>query len=433
MLGGPTFVRSDWLERQPAPGPSLRRQRRPGTVGGMKQGGLPRVAVTSKGAARLRAGEPWAWRSDVSRPAGAAGDGGAGAEEADVVMVVDPRGTPLGTAFFAPASQIPLRLWDPAGAQYTDAELRRRLAAAHERRRALAGAAEAYRLVHAEADRLPGLIVDRYADAVVVQTLCAAMDRREAAVVAALRDLLAPRLIVARDDGAARDFEGLPRRRGVLHGGAPTQVTYREGDVSFTVDLLEDAKTGGFLDQRENHLRARAFARGAALDAFTYHGGFALQLARGCDSVLAFDESAAAVDRARANATQNGLRNVECRVANAFDVLPRLEAAGERFDVVALDPPALAKRRGALTAAERGYRELNLRGLRLLRPGGVLITCSCSAQMTPARFEAMLAAAAGQAGRAVQVLERRGAAEDHPVLLGVPATEYLKCWILRAL
>jgi 23S rRNA (cytosine1962-C5)-methyltransferase len=219
----------------------------------------------------------------------------------------------------------------------------------------------------------------------------------------------------------------------VLHGAGPTRVDYTEGDVRFTADLLEDAKTGGFLDQRENHLRARAFARGAALDAFAYHGGFALHLARGCDRVLALDESAAAIDRARANAVASGLRNVECRVANAFDVLRQLEGQGARFDVVVLDPPALAKRRGALAAAERGYRELNLRGLRLLREDGVLVTCSCSAQMTPPRFEAMLAEAAGLAGRPVQVLERRGAAADHPVLLGVPATEYLKCWILRAL
>ena len=393
----------------------------------MKPGALPRVAVTSHGAARLRAGEPWVWRSDVSLPREP------GDPEADLVAVVDPRGKPLGTAFFAPASQIPLRVWDPEGAPFADEELRRRLRDAAARRGRLAGEAEAYRLVHAEADRLPGLIVDRYGDALAVQLVSAAMDRRQDAVVAALRDLFAPRLVVGRNDGAARDFEGLPRHKERLSGDGPTRVTYREGDVRFTVDLLEDAKTGGFLDQRENHLRARAFAYGAALDAFTYQGGFALHLARGCERVLALDESAAAIARARENATASGLANVEWRVANAFDLLRQLEADGTRFDVVVLDPPALAKRRGPLAAAVRGYRELNLRGLRLLRPGGVLVTCSCSAQMTPPRFEEMLGEAAALARRSVQVLERRGAAADHPVLLGVPATEYLKCWILRAL
>jgi 23S rRNA (cytosine1962-C5)-methyltransferase len=394
----------------------------------MKPAGLPRVAVSSHGAARLRAGEPWVWRSDVTPPRAA------GAEtDADLVAVVDPRGKPLGTAFFAPDSPIPLRVWGPGVTPYTDEELRRRLRDAHDRRRATAAAAAAYRVAHAEADGLPGLIVDRYADALVVQTLCAAMDRREAAVVAALRDLFAPRLVVLRNDGAARDFEGLPRRKGVVHGAGPTRVTYAEGEVRFTVDLLEDAKTGGFLDQRENHLRTRRYAHGTGLDAFTYHGGFALHLARGCEHVLALDESAPAIERARANAADNGLTHVECRVANAFDALRELEGQGTRYDVVVLDPPALAKRRGPLTAAERGYRELNLRGLRLLRPGGVLVTCSCSAQMTPTRFEGVLVEAAGLAGRPVQVLERRGAAADHPVLLGVPATEYLKCWILRAL
>jgi 23S rRNA (cytosine1962-C5)-methyltransferase len=393
----------------------------------MKPGALPRVAVTSHGAARLRAGEPWVWRSDVVLPREP------GAAEADVVTAVDPRGKPLGTAFFAPGSQIPLRVWDAAGAPYTDEELRRRLRDAAARRLPLAGEAAAYRLVHAEADRLPGLVVDRYGDALSLQLLSAATDRREGPIVAALCDLFGPRLVVGRNDGGAREFEGLPRRKGRLAGEGPTRVTYREGDVRFTVDLLEDAKTGGFLDQRENHLRAAGFAHGTALDAFSYQGGFALHLARRCDHVLALDESAAAVERARENAAANGLPNVECRVGNAFDVLRQLEADGARFDVVVLDPPALAKRRGALAAAVRGYRELNLRGLRLLRPGGVLVTCSCSQQMTPPRFDEMLGEAAALARRPVQVLERRGAAADHPVLLGVPATEYLKCWILRAL
>jgi 23S rRNA (cytosine1962-C5)-methyltransferase len=385
---------------------------------------LPQVKVTPRAAERLRAGQPWAFGPEIAvAPAG----------DPDVVEVVDPRGRSLGTALWATGAQLPVRLWDPDGGPCDRAALAGRLAAAIARRATVAPGADGCRLCHAEADRLPGLIVDRYGDALVVQTLARAMDRREAEIAEILAELCAPRLIVARDDAAARDFEGLPRRKGLLLGEPPARAIYHEGAATFEVDLIEDAKTGGFLDQRENHARAQVYGRGLALDAFTYHGGFALALAPGCDRVLAIDESAAAAARARANAAASGLGNVEVEVANAFDALRRLETAGRRFDVVVLDPPALAKRSGALAAAERGYRELNLRALRLLGPGGILITCSCSARVTAAGFEEILAAAARVAGRAVQVLERRGAAADHPGLLGLPATEYLKCFVLRAL
>jgi 23S rRNA (cytosine1962-C5)-methyltransferase len=385
---------------------------------------LPEVKVTARAAERLRRGQPWVRAAEnAGQPAG----------EPEVVVIIDPRGRRLGTGLYAPQSPLPVRLWDPAGGPFDRVSLRARMAAAIQRRARLAPGAEGVRLCHAEADLVPGLIVDRYGDALTIQTLCRTMDRWEPAIAELLVELLHPRLIVARDDAAARDFEGLPRRTGILHGAPPARARYREGRALFEVDLLEDAKTGGFLDQRENHARVGMLARGAGLDAFTYHGGFALSLAQGCERVLALDENVAAIARARENAARSGLTSVEFQVANAFDALRRLEAEGRRYDIIVLDPPALAKRQSAPAAAARGYRELNLRALRLLRPESTLVTCSCSARISPAQFEEILEQSASLAGRAVQVLERRGAAADHPGLLGVPSTEYLKCFVLQVI
>ena len=406
-------------------GPSL------STVSSVRSSLLPTVVLTPRGAARVRDGEPWVSRADVASlpTGGAAVDEGAG----DVVRLSDPRGKVLGTGLYSAKAPVAVRVWDKGGDPLSREELAARCAAARDLRRMVAQGAEAFRLVHAEADRLPGLIVDRYGDALVVQTLCPAMDRRLPFLTEVLRELVAPRLIVLRNDGSARDFEGLPRTKELLWGSGPTTVTYREGDVRFTVDLLLDAKTGAFLDQRENHLVARRYARGRGLDVFTYHGGFALHLARACDSVFAVDESQAAIERALANLKGNGLSNVRFQVADAFQELARLDAAGEQFDTVVLDPPALAKRRTSPAMALRAYRDLNVRGLRLTRPGGILVTCSCSGQISREDFEAMLVRAASNVRRTIQILERRGAAADHPVLLGLPSTEYLKCFVLRVL
>jgi 23S rRNA (cytosine1962-C5)-methyltransferase len=384
------------------------------------------VTVTSRGAARLRGGHPWVYAEDIAR-ADAAGD---------VVRVVDGRGAALGTALWAAGARLPLRLLSREAVTLDAGLVEARVRAADELRRRMLPGADAYRVVHAEADGLPGLVVDRYADVCVMQTAARAMDAREAEIADVVARVCGARLVVARDDSSARDFEGLPRRRGVLRGEGATSVSYHDAGSVFTVDVLADGKTGGFLDQAENHARAATYvpAGAEALDAFTYHGGFALALARGgAKSVLALDEAAPAVERARANAERNALPQVRVEQANAFDRLRALEGEGRTFDVVVIDPPALAKRKSAFGAADRAYKELNLRALRLAKAGGIVVTCSCSGKLSPEGFGAIVAEAARDAGRTVQLLERRGAGRDHPPLLGVPETEYLKCWILRVL
>jgi 23S rRNA (cytosine1962-C5)-methyltransferase len=378
---------------------------------------MPTVTLSARGAARVRSGHPWVFAADVTSAAG----------EGDVARVVDGRGAFLGTALWAAGAQLPVRMLSREEVTLDGEFLRTRIGRALSRRKSR----DAFRVVHGEADLLPGLIVDRYADVAVVQTAARAMDAREEEIARLLMELLNVRLVVARDDGSARDFESLPRRKGVLAGEGATRAQYHDAGNLVEVDVLEDGKTGGFLDQVENHARAGEFARGEGLDAFTYHGGFALALARGgCTRVLALDEAAPQVARARANVERNRL-GVDVEQANAFDKLRRLESEGRRFDIVVLDPPALAKRQSG--AHERAYKELNLRGLRLLNAGGVLVTCSCSGKMTPAAFGDILADAARDVGRPVQLIERRGAASDHPPLVGVPETEYLKCFILRVL
>jgi 23S rRNA (cytosine1962-C5)-methyltransferase len=384
------------------------------------------VTVTARGAARLRGGHPWVYAEDVAR----------GEATSDVVRVVDGRGALLGTALWAPGARLPLRLLARTEVTFDAALVEARVRAADELRKRILPGADAYRVVHAEADGLPGLVVDRYGDVCVLQTAARAMDAREGEIAEVVARVCGARLVVARDDSSARDFEGLPRRRGVVRGDGTTRVEYHDAGSVFAVDVLADGKTGGFLDQAENHARVATYvpAGAEALDAFTYHGGFALALARGgAKSVLALDEAAPAAERARENAARNGLSQVRVEQANAFDRLRALEGEGRSFDVVVIDPPALAKRKSAFGAAERAYKELNLRALRLARAGGIVVTCSCSGKLSPEAFGAIVADAARDAGRAVQLLERRGAGRDHPPLLGVPETEYLKCWILRVL
>jgi 23S rRNA (cytosine1962-C5)-methyltransferase len=396
------------------------------------------VSVTERGRARILARHPWLFRQDVARgPATDAGDGGPA-----IVRVVDARGHLLGFATWAARAKIALRMLSVQEKTQRDeapplptlrALVQARLVAARARRGGVAMERDALRIVHGESDNLPGLFIDVYADVAVVQTTSVAMDAALAEIAPLIQADLKLRLVVERNDGSARDFEGLPRRRQILCGEGPTVVTYRLGPNQLEADLMEDGKTGGFLDQADNHATVAALApRGAsALDAFTYHGGFALALARRGGAVHANDEDARAVQRTRANASANDLGNLRVTQGNAFDLLRQLEAEGKSFDVVVVDPPALAKRKSEAGAADRAYKELVLRGFRLTNPGGLTVACSCSGRMSRDRWDEIVAEAAADAGRRVQVLARLGAGRDHPELLGVPETAHLKCWIMR--
>jgi 23S rRNA (cytosine1962-C5)-methyltransferase len=424
----------------------------------------PTVKIGSRGRARLAGGHPWIYRQDVL--AGPERD--ARTDGPALVLVTDERTRPIGIATWSADSPVALRILDrlnsplPAtraprsgggrgGGEGPEAPnggegqgeglpdlvqlVENRIEQAQARRSGLALDRDAFRVVHGESDALPGLFIDVYADAAVMQTTSVAMNAHRKPIAAIAQKLLGVRLVIARDDGSARDFEGLPRNREILCGSGSAKITYRLGSNRLTADLLTDSKTGGFLDQADNHALVAALAPEGArcLDAFTYHGGFALALARKGGAVLATDEDAQAVARTSANATRNGLPNLTARQANAFDLLRSLEAERERFDVVVLDPPALAKRKSSDNAAERAYREIILRGLRLAVPDGLVVACSCSGRISREQFDHIVAEASADSGRAVQILARMGAGRDHPELVGVPETGHLKCWILRAL
>jgi 23S rRNA (cytosine1962-C5)-methyltransferase len=382
------------------------------------------VVVNRKGQARVERGHPWVFRSDVVK------DGGA--QPGALVRVAGPRGEPLGFAFWSSRSEIRLRMVE-RGEALGAGWLRERIARALAWRTTVAAGAEAYRVVHGEGDGLPSLVVDRYGDYLSLQTLSQGTERLKPEIVSALVELVTPRGIVERNDPKVRTLEGLEQTVSVLHGDVPEVVEVSEGDVRLGVDLRKGQKTGLFLDQRENHLAARRYAKGRVLDAFCYDGGFALQVAREADAVTAVDLSAEALARVQANAARNGITNVTTRDANVFDLLHELDQRAERFDTVILDPPAFAKSKDAVEKAARGYNEINRRALRILKPGGCLVTCSCSYHVHEDDFEAILAAAAADARATVTVVEKRRQARDHPVVLGVPETYYLKCLVLRRL
>ena len=382
------------------------------------------VTITHRGEERVRSGHPWIYRSDIAE---------ARAEAGATVRVVGQRGRPVGQALYSDRSEIALRLLT-RGPEVADLALwRSRLEEAIRFRDTLAIDATAYRLVHGEADRLPSLIVDRYGDYLVLQALSQGVDRLVPEITQLLVDILHPPGILARNDPRVRLLEGLEQRVEVLHGTVPEAIEVREGQVTSLVDPYRGQKTGMFLDQRENRVAASQYARGRMLDAFSYTGGFALALAPKCDEVLAVDISEDAVARIRVNAERNGLPQVQARAMNVFDELRELERRGERFDTIVLDPPAFAKNKASIPKALSGYKEINLRALKLLEPGGFLITCSCSYNVSEGDFADVLASAAVDAHAEVAVVEKRMQARDHPVLMTVPETYYLKCFILRKL
>jgi 23S rRNA (cytosine1962-C5)-methyltransferase len=384
------------------------------------------VRINRKGTNRIASGHPWIFSSDVLDRGEAAGG--------EAVVVVGPSGNvTLGTAHYSSASQISLRMLSDRKESIDRAFFLRRLTQAEAYRKRVVAESEAYRLVHGEGDQLPGLVIDRYGDYFTLQTLDQGMDRAKLEIVSCLEELFGPRGMVERNDVAVRKREELPLETNVLSGEVPEMVAVTMNGLKLHADLLHGQKTGIFLDQRENYLAAARYARGRALDCFTSTGGFALHMAARCDSVEAVDSSESALRAARLNAEANGMSNVELREADVFELLAGYASAHRRFDMVVLDPPAFAKARQNLDAAVRGYREINRRALEMLAAGGILVTCSCSHHLSEAALLEIVASAALDTGKKLRVVERRMQSQDHPVLLTVPETLYLKCLILEVI
>lgn len=382
------------------------------------------AVVSPKGAKRWASGHPWIYRSDVIRRPD---------EPAGVVPVTDTRGRQLGSALWSPTSEISLRLLEAGSRPVDPAWWRTRIARALARRAPLPAVASAFRLIHGEADGLPSLICDRYDRWLVVQLMSAGLESQREHIVAALLELARPDGILARNDVPLRTREALPLQVELLAGDVPREIEVVEHGVRYLAAPWEGQKTGAFLDQRENRAFVAGITRGRALDCFSYHGSFALHLATRAEHVVALDISAAALQRAGENAARNGLTNIELREANAFDYLKEEVQRGARFDTIVLDPPAFAKSRSALPAALRGYKEINLRAMRLLSPGGLLFTASCSFHMTKPLFLEMLQAAAADSGRRIALREIRGQPLDHPEVLTIPETGYIKGALVEAL
>jgi 23S rRNA (cytosine1962-C5)-methyltransferase len=382
------------------------------------------VVISPRGFERLRSGHLWVYRSDVRS---------ARAEPGAVVRLVDERGNFAGRAFYSDQSQISIRLLTREDVAIDRAFLTARIRRAAAYRDLVVENSQACRLVYSEADLLPSVIIDRYGDYFVLQTLSQASDRLKGMLVDILVELFSPKGIVERNDPKVRMLEGLEQRVSVLYGEVPAEILAKENGVTFVCDLARGQKTGSFLDQRENHLAARRYASGDVLDCFTYHGGFALTVADRSAHVEGIDLAPAAVEAARRNQQLNSIPNATFREGNTFDLLKEYDDAGRRFQMVILDPPAFAKNRDAIPAARRGYKEINLRALKLLRPGGYLVTCSCSYHITEPLFLQLLAEAANDAHKNIVVVERRTQAQDHPILLTMPETHYLKCLMVKVL
>jgi len=391
---------------------------------------IRKVVINDRAAARLRHGHVWVYASDVLNDGGAA----AGA----LVHVVNAKGKLLGSAIHSSASQIKLRLIarDVVGSEdELIALLRQRLHDALEYRRQVVSDTDAYRLIFSEADGIPGLIIDRYNEVFTLQVLTQAWDRaeRRAGIIEALQEFAGAEHIVERVDERIRELEQLPAVASRVLSGSRTATVFTMNGVRFRYDAQSGQKTGAFLDQRENYAMAAQFARGEALDVCSYHGGFALHMAKVCEHVTALDISREALETAEQNEKLNAGQikdEIEWIEANAFDLLRDYADDGRQYDIIVLDPPAFAKSKKNLPSALRGYKELNLRAMKMLRPGGVLVTCSCSFAVSETDFLEMLTEAAQDAHRTVRVVEKRTQARDHPIILGVPETYYLKCIIL---
>lgn len=383
------------------------------------------VRLTRRGEDRLESGHPWIFAGDVAERGAA--------QAGQAVRVVNAKGRFLGIAHYSSTSQITLRLLSREDEAIDRAFFLRRLRAAAAHRERVAPDCPAFRLVHAEGDLLPGLIIDRYGGCLVLQLLDQGMDAARDVLLDCLQELFSPRGVIARNDVPVRKLEGLPLEPELLAGEIPERVSTSMNGLTFQADLRRGQKTGVYLDQRENYLAAARWARGRALDCFTSTGGFALHLAARCESVEGVDSSPEALRAAESNRQANAIANLTFREANAFDYLAGLVSARRQFDTVVLDPPAFAKSRTNLDAALRGYKEINFKALRLLAPGGTLVTCSCSHHVQESALLQVVAEAALDARRTLRILERRTQAQDHPILLTVPETLYLKCVIFEVL
>ncbi len=381
---------------------------------------LPVVKISRRGAKRLQDGHVWVYRSDIVSADGVAPGIAAG--------VTDERGKFLGTALYSSASQIAIRMISTHAANDLSRLLRERIQEAISYRARVVRDSDAYRVIFSEADFLPGVIVDRYNDLISIQALTQAMDAEpvRSVIVPELRDRLKPAAIAERVDPRIRELEQLPARPSGLVLGEKSSTVFTMNGVRFHYQALEGQKTGSFLDQRENYAAAARYAHGEALDVFCYQGGFALHLAGACSQVTGVDSSRPALEVADRNAALNG-RDIEWVEANAFDLLRDYADAGRRYDTIVLDPPAFAKSKANLETALRGYKELNLRALKMLRPGGILVTCCCSYHVSPAQYLEVVGDSARDVHRNLRIMENRGQAADHPILLSVPETEYLKC------
>ncbi len=382
---------------------------------------MEKAFVNKKGAKRVRNGHLWIYKSDVQK---IEADGG------DVVSVFDEAKNFIGKAFYSDSSEITLRIFTTKDETVDKEFWRGRICDAATRRRGDAGT-NAKRLIYSEGDLIPSLIVDDYNGNFVIQTLSQGTDKLKEIFVEILREEFSPTAIIERNDAKVRQRENLPMQSGVLFGEVADELIIEQDGIKFYISPLGGQKTGSFLDQRENHVAVRNYGFGRALDCFTFNGGFALNLAGVCDEVLAIDISEDAIMQAKRNAELNNVSNIKFKTANVFDALRDLEKAGEKFDTIVLDPPAFVKTRSALKSAVRGYKEINLRALKLLNKGGILVTCSCSYHFSEEIFLQTLEQTLRDARRRVQLIEKRMQSADHPILLGMPETYYLKCFVLR--
>ena len=380
------------------------------------------VIVNKRGADRIRGGHLWIYRSDLVKADAAGGS---------VVTVKDQNRNFIGQAFYSDASQIALRFLTQSDEAIDRAWWERKIQEAVTRRNQIEPNTNAYRLIYSEGDLLPSIILDRYDDVLVLQTLSQGSDAIKPLLTELLAEKFHPRAIVERNDVRVRQHEDLTLTNSVLYGSPPEEIEILQHGIKFSVSPLAGQKTGSFLDQRENRMAARAIAFGRALDCFTFNGAFALHLADVCDEVTGIDISADAVHSAQNNAAINNTGNVKFIEANVFDALREMETTGERYDTIVLDPPAFAKNRASVGAAARGYKEINLRALKLLNPGGVLVSCTCSYHMSEELFLKLIGEAASDAHKRLQMVEKRTQSSDHPILFGVPETYYLKCVIAR--